>query len=163
VSEPLRERFWSRVDMSAGPDGCWLWTGARHRFGYGVVGISGRKTTTAHRLSLQWATGEVGEIAMHKCDNPPCVNPAHLQWGTQLDNMSDAAAKGRIASGERNGSRTRPDRVARGEARPSKLTERDVLEIKASSGVPQKELARRFGVHQGTISKIRAGTRWGHL
>lgn len=83
-------RFWDFVDKSAGP-GCWLWTGTRNRQGYGMFG-----RRLAHRVSLALAEGPIpeGKFALHRCDNPPCVNPKHLYAGTASDNMRDALARG---------------------------------------------------------------------
>lgn len=90
------DRFWSRVDKAAGPDGCWPWTGALHEKGYGLFGLSD-KTWRAHRYALI-ASGVAipdGMVVMHKCDNPPCCNPDHLQVGTSRANIHDMIAKGR--------------------------------------------------------------------
>jgi hypothetical protein len=79
--------------------GCWLWLGTVTRFGYGRLGV--RKTKErAHRFSLQMFTGEQGRglFVCHKCDVPSCVNPEHLFWGTQKDNLQDAAKKGRMSN-----------------------------------------------------------------
>lgn len=91
------ERFWGRVDYSAGPDACWLWTGMLLTAnGYGGFLVNG-KARGAHRCAAALTHGEVphGMIVMHTCDNPPCVNPAHLRIATQSDNMLDRAQKGR--------------------------------------------------------------------
>lgn len=78
-------------------DGCWLWAGPRNSDGYGRINHRSRKYS-AHRLSLQLASGEMGEglYACHRCDTPACVRPSHLFWGTQADNMRDASRKGRV-------------------------------------------------------------------
>lgn len=91
-------RFWSHVDKT---DPCWTWIGERNRHGYGRFDFwtGGRRNRVlAHRLALQ-LTGEQlndGDVVMHTCDNPPCVNPAHLLVGTQGDNVRDARDKGRL-------------------------------------------------------------------
>lgn len=79
--------FWAHVYKS---DGCWLWTGAVNRRGYGTWSESGFKGL-AHRVSLMMVEtpADLSLFACHKCDNPPCVNPAHLYWGTVRDNNRD--------------------------------------------------------------------------
>ncbi|MEU3432348.1 HNH endonuclease signature motif containing protein [Streptomyces sp. NPDC006863] len=75
--------------------GCWLWTGPRDRKGYGRWGKK-----LAHRHSWQEANGPIpeGMWILHHCDNPPCVNPAHLYPGTVVENVRDAVIRGRICS-----------------------------------------------------------------
>ena len=87
------ERFWDRVDKK-GPDECWEWFGQKNPKGYGYVKPYG----LTHRFSYELHTGEKpGELFVcHSCDNPPCVNPAHLWLGTVTDNQRDAKAKGRL-------------------------------------------------------------------
>lgn len=93
------DRFNARIYHHA--DGCWEWLGELNNQGYGrfvTYPSGGRKRFLAHRLAYELATGEDigGKILMHSCDTPSCCNPAHLTPGTQLDNMRDAMAKGRI-------------------------------------------------------------------
>lgn len=78
--------------------GCWLWEGPVNEFGYGVFEHNGKKTHRAHRLSLMLKTDHIGTglLACHSCDNPFCINPDHLFWGTHKDNMMDASRKGRV-------------------------------------------------------------------
>jgi hypothetical protein len=96
---PILDRFW-RYSNEGEPDQCWEWTGkARHPFGYGVFGLGTRQAGTmqAHRFSYQLYVGPIpdGMCVLHKCDNPPCVNPDHLFLGTRADNNHDMIAKGR--------------------------------------------------------------------
>ncbi len=114
-----RARFESKIYPEPN-SGCWLWDGGIGRGGYGRFAV-GRKTLRAHRVSYELHVGAVprgeghhGTCVLHKCDNPPCVNPAHLFLGTNSDNTADRHAKGRDAKGDRSGRRTRPDRTARG-------------------------------------------------
>lgn len=113
------DRFWSKVDKS-NSDGCWLWTAARDRDGYGSFWLQGEQVR-AHRVA--YALLHPGEVVpeelvvRHECDNPPCVR--HLILGTRLDNDLDRVARGRSATGDRNGSRLYPERVLRGEACPA--------------------------------------------
>lgn len=75
---------------------CVLWEGARNAGGYGVLPVARYGTRLAHRAALADTLGRPVEgVAMHTCDNPPCVNPEHLREGTQADNMRDCSEKGR--------------------------------------------------------------------
>lgn len=90
----FEERFWRQVDRRE-PDACWPWTGATIK-GYGHSHW-GREHYYAHRKSWELAFGPIpdGMVVRHRCDNPPCVNPAHLEVGTQADNVADMIARGR--------------------------------------------------------------------
>ena len=96
------DRFWHYVNVR-GPDECWEWTGGRGARGYGKFKLD-YVGYAAHRFSYELAHGLIpdGLYVCHRCDNPPCVNPAHLFVGTSSDNMLDASSKGRI-NGENNG------------------------------------------------------------
>lgn len=87
------ERFWSKVNKTGG---CWEWTAAANVKGYGRFMFEGR-VQYAHRLSYAFAFGGISEglLVCHRCDNPKCVNPAHLFLGTNMDNIQDCCAKGR--------------------------------------------------------------------
>lgn len=175
----MRRRFWSKVDESGGPDACWLWTRQRTAKGYGIFSWSRQEPRRAHRVAWELVNGPIpdGLNALHRCDNPPCVNPSHLWLGTTADNNADMTAKGRArrngntvltaARGERHSSRTHPESVLRGSAHwKTKLTEDDVREIRRVVGageVRQAELARRYGVTRTAISLIIRGVSWKHL
>jgi hypothetical protein len=90
------EKFWAQMDRRE--NGCWEFIGTRTPKGYGLFEVYGKRSY-AHRHALELAKGQSpspDSVAMHKCDNPPCCNPAHLKWGTQLKNIADAKRKGRM-------------------------------------------------------------------
>jgi hypothetical protein len=89
------ERFWKKVTFEPN-SGCWLWTASLSKAGYGQFVLEGIPLK-AHRFSYEMLVGEIprGSIILHKCDNPACVNPAHLRPGSYKDNVQDSIAKGR--------------------------------------------------------------------
>lgn len=129
--------------------------GAQTARGYGCCSYLGR-TRPAHRVAyveengLDWAD-IVGLVVMHTCDNPVCVNPDHLRLGTQADNMADMASKGRSTLGSRN-----PN---------SRMDEKRVRALRKmhGNGVPQIELARKFGIHFTTVCMIVNRKTWQHV
>lgn len=163
------ERFWEKVDKK-GPDDCWEWTGAcqapskqnPRALSYGQFHYRGRMHG-AHRVS--WMLHRKSKIPgngriMHTCDNPLCVNPAHLKLGTQKMNIRDAKKKGRLVPPPRN----------TGVANPrSKLTDADVVEIRrrwdeseAKWGLKAK-LAEEYQVTEVAIGNILKNKSWTHL
>lgn len=98
---PHRELFWSRVDKTTTPAGCWLWTGATDKDGYGVLvhkGVHWRAHRAAWALTHGPLTPDVH--LLHGCDTPLCCrpdSPQHLRPGTPLDNAADRIARGRDA------------------------------------------------------------------
>jgi hypothetical protein len=90
---PVDRRFWSKVQK--GPD-CWTWAGSRSAKGYGRLNVGGA-VCQAHRVSWELHRGAIPSdlFVLHRCDNPPCVNPDHLFLGTALDNSRDMVSKGR--------------------------------------------------------------------
>jgi hypothetical protein len=125
--------------------------------------VAGRNYA-ASRYSLAMADGLVDDVGrvttelhcLHKCDNPPCVNPAHLYWGTNDDNIADRLERGRSTAhhenrGERNGH--------------ARLSPEDVLEIRrrASTGETQSKLAQDFDVSKAAVNLIVLRKNWKHL
>ncbi len=136
--------------------GCWLWSGALSKDGYGKITIGGRtkrvnRVKRVHRVSWELHFGPIpaGLCVCHRCDTRPCANPAHLFLGTVADNMADKAAKRRCAD-------------QRGTSNPfNKLTPDQVAEIRTLKGlVFQRDLAAKFGTCQSNISLIQRGVTW---
>jgi len=140
-------RYWNRHVPHVNTNGCWNWTGARQRTGYGVITVS----FSAHRVAWMLAKGPIPprKQVNHLCDVPLCVNPDHLYVGTQLDNMRDASERGRFPL-------TR---------KPRKLTDDAVRSIRVlvAQGVKQRLVAEAFGVSPASIHQIVNGHRRTHV
>ena len=142
--------------------GCWEWQGYRRAGGYGQYrGPAGRQSrlVAAHRFAYEAFVAPIpdGLSVMHRCDNPPCVNPAHLELGSQRDNMTDAARKGRMG-GERSAWRLHPDLRRRPKTRVSRAVVNDIL-VRHEAGEGIASLAREFGLHVSTVSRYVGGSR----
>jgi hypothetical protein len=134
--------------------GCWVWQRPISTSRYGAINFAGKRRG-AHRVAFAVHNGRnidgLGCIC-HRCDNPPCVNPAHLFEATQLENIRD---------------RNEKQRTARGEATPhARLNPEKVLDIRrrAASGKESvRSISRSYGVDHMTILNIVRGETWGHV
>lgn len=158
IDAKTEARFWAKVKRGD-PNECWEWTASGVRFGHGTFRV-GKRKVLSHRFAYELAYGAIpdGMCVCHSCDNPKCVNPAHLWIGTKADNNIDMAKKGRAKlagvrqRGERNGF--------------SKLTQIDVLEIRrrhSEENVTLAELGREFGIAETTVCGIVKRRNWGWL
>lgn len=152
--------FWSKVAIGK-PDECWNWLGYRMPRGQGQIRFKGR-TRLAHRVAYHIQHGEIatGLNVCHLCDNPSCVNPAHLFLGTQKENIADMISKGRQRFSKKGESR------CAGESNGcAKLTADAVRSIRtrAARGERQPSIARDFGITNKTVSKIVLRQRWRHV
>lgn len=138
------------------PGGCFEWQATIDHNGYGKVSSKKLVSQYAHRVSFHTFRQPLdgvnrGRKVCHKCDNPCCINPAHLFLGTQAENIADMVSKDRHARGERSAS--------------AKLTEENARAIVQmyADGVPTQEIQEKFGVGHFTVLAVVKGDRWGYL
>ena len=149
---PWQERFW-RYLTPGRPDECWEWQGSRDQHGYGRLQRGGKDggIIKAHRASWELHNGPIppGKAVCHKCDNPPCCNPADLFLGTMRDNTQDMLAKGRHVApvGASNGKTRIPDET--------------VVAIRESAalGVSYVALAQVYGLTDKYVGYLVRGER----
>lgn len=117
--------------------GCWVWQHAHNKTGYGITSEFGGRAITVHRASFErhHRTLLPGEIVMHTCDNPPCLNPEHLRAGTHVENTADMIAK------RRHGNAAFTERKAQ------------AVRLLHEDGMTMTEIAWRLGVDIMTVSR----------
>ena len=149
------KRFWKKVYPTG--NGCWEWLGERTKHNYGRFYMQGRRDSMpAHRYAWMSANGREipdGLWVLHSCDNPPCVNPAHLRLGTNVDNVRDKVERGRL-----------PDQ--RGSRNPiAILSDSDVIDIRTlrAMGARGTDLAAAFGMSEQGICNIVKRRSWEHV
>jgi hypothetical protein len=131
--------------------GCWLWLASTSR-GYPKIHFRGKRWQ-GHRLIYSLLKEPIpdGKCLCHHCDVRECVNPEHMFVGSQHDNMRDLTRKGYM-------------KRAVGERSPlAKLTEEDVLFIRANPSVPYAYLRERYGIGNSHIQRIKRGETWRHI
>lgn len=149
----VEDRFWRHVEKN---EDCWTWTGSLKSDGYGRLGAGGAsgRYLCAHRVSYELHHGEIpkGMVVMHECDNPACVNPAHLSLGTYSDNTQQACDKGRMKSLFLNG-----------ESHSGSVLTEDLVRKIRSSPLKNAQLAREIGCSNNAISCVRLRKTWQHV
>lgn len=164
---PLAERFWSKVAI-ANPDECWVWQAGLDNKGYGR--FAARLETNqspnqiASRIAYMLTHGSIqkSDCVLHRCDNPPCCNPAHLFLGTLKDNTQDMWRKGRHMPMP---GRFKPGDHVGEKNSHAKITARDVVQIRVdvANGVKSRVLAQQYGLAQATIRGIVTKKIWKHV
>ena len=150
ITDSTLTRFWAKVNKT---DDCWVWTARRNSKGYGAFRFN-RTIWIAHRFSWAIHNGSIpdGLCVLHKCDNPPCVNPSHLRLGSIADNSADMVSRNRSLVGETN--------------HKAKVTASQVIEIRrlyAAGEATQQKLADMHGVHCSQIGNIVRRVSWKHI
>jgi hypothetical protein len=156
IRQSLADRFEAKVERIPFMD-CWVWMGASCQRGYGIIGLGGRNlgNERAHRTSYRLYRGEIpeGRIILHKCGNPNCVNPWHLEHGTAKENSADMMRMGTHYQPNNRGTN----------AKWAKLDEDKVKEIREAKGGERgtgTALARKFNVSKSAIYQIWVGKNW---
>lgn len=154
--EEVRQRFESRF-LRGRADECWNWNAAKNMHGYGVIRFGGRNWL-AHRYSYKLYVGDIplGQLVLHACDNPACVNPKHLHLGTHRENTHEMIVRGRVARntapiGERSYRAKHTDKQIR------------AFWVDVSSGMKLSKAARKHGVAYAVAAQISSGRAWRHI
>ncbi len=145
-SDDTLHRFHAKYQRR-GDHECWFWASNKQLNGYGTFTV-GNRPVKAHRIAYELAYGLIpdGMSILHRCDQPDCVNPAHLFVGDHTANMRDAANKRRLSV-------PRPNK--------QRLTDAQCDEIVAlvAAGAKQLDVARDFGVSRTLVSLLANGKR----
>lgn len=153
----LVERFEAKFDK--GPDTeCWPWKAAHNGLGYGMIWDQQRgRKVLATRVSYELYKGPIPKngLILHSCDNPACVNPAHLRVGSHKDNMRDMDIRGRRVIGALKGA----------EHPRAALSEAEVISLLKDyvSGIALKQIAEKYGISESSLNDYTSGRSWTHL
>lgn len=151
TAERIRD-FWAKVKRGT-QDECWPWTAGTLNSGYGVFGLGGKAVQATHvslTLDGRPRPPAPNNHALHgdRCTDRLCVNPSHLRWGSNVENISDKVRLGRQSRGEM--------------LHRSTLTEADIRAIRASTQ-SQSQLAATYGVNGSVICQIKNRNIWRHV
>lgn len=156
LTQDEKNRFFLKVNFQKG--GCWLWTGAaKDNGGYGQFPTKDGERRS-NRIAYRLWVGPIpeGAVVRHKCDVGACCNPDHLELGTQAQNVADAWERGRAVA---------PPRLRGEQVSLSKLTEEQVLEIRAlyDRGEQLAAIGRAYGITEATAGKVAKRQLWTHV
>ena len=134
-------------------NGCWIWTGAKYKSGYGAVSYLNTSCKT-HRLSMHFWKGfdlSSNNPVCHMCDVPACFNPDHLYVGTYKQNTFDAIDRGRFCVGELH--------------HKAKLSNNQVIDIRKmyQKGHSVADIADKFSVSRKLIRRVITRETWKHI
>lgn len=153
-SEHALKRFRDKINIPEVENDCWEWISGVDKNGYGNFWANG-KNVRAHRFAYQIFKGKIPKslLVCHSCDNPGCVNPAHLKLGTNQDNMNDMVLRNRQAKGKDIGLSILSEEQVR-----------DILtRINNSQFKSTVEVASAYKIDSTCINKILDGTSWKHI
>lgn len=162
LTPPLNPELVARLLAACVREGdCLVYQGRHHHFGYGIIAAEPRRTgpdnppLLTHHIAYVARYGPIptGRKVLHTCDNPPCVEAAHLYAGTSAENSADMVRR------RRNSTRV-------GESNPNAvLTDLLVRAImqRLAAGESQRSIARSVGVHASRVWEIAHGRAWRHL
>lgn len=127
-------------------DGCWVCTSHAVGYPYPTIKVGTNKKMKIHRFVYEREHGTIplGMVVRHRCDNTRCINPDHLELGTQTQNMHDMIERGRNSI-----------------IGVSKLSDEDIVAIRANATMLHREIAEMYGVSRAQISRIKSGRRSG--
>ena len=138
----MAEKFSARYAVAE--TGCWEWTAAKDKDGYGAFLFDGKMwRAPIASLLIHGRPVPPGMYACHKCDNPGCVNPDPLYAGTPSQTVADMIRR----------RRNNPKR---------KLTAQEVIAIRAASGT-HAEIASQFACSASAVAQIKARKVWRHV
>ncbi len=143
------KKFWDKTDKRSDNE-CWLFLGSKDKDGYGQFWDGDNQVMTrAHRFSAELHHGKQDLCVCHTCDNPLCVNPSHLFYGTHQANIADKVSKNRQAKGEQQGH--------------SKLSNDIVIALMIRAEEGYKTLCKEFSIAPSTLYRIWNNQSWKHL
>lgn len=158
MGQLIEDRFWKKVNVVKGNE-CWNWISFCNPKGYGMFRIGGRKGRMwlSHRVAWVLTHGDILDDlqVLHRCDNPPCVNPAHLYLGRNSDNIRDKVDRGRSSFSQPKHQNDKHWRA--------KLTNEQVQYIRSNyKGIKGEQLkfAQQYNVSRATICNILKNKSW---